>query len=115
MINVKLPWPPTVNTYYTVARGRKILSTKGRLYKVDSAVELMQQKAPKKIKTRLEVKIDAYPPDKRKRDLDNVIKPILDAMQDYGIFLDDSQIDRLSIRRMSKGGYVRVHISEIDE
>jgi len=30
---IELPWPPTVNTYYTVARGRKILSKKGRAYK----------------------------------------------------------------------------------
>ena len=113
MINVKLPWPPTINHYYTIARGRKVLSKWARVYKQQCAVELILQDAPKNITARLEVNIDAYPPDKRKRDLDNIIKPLLDAIQDYGMF-DDEQIDILRIRRREKGGYVRVHISEIE-
>ena len=113
MINVKLPYPPTVNHYYTIARGRKILSTKGRAYKDTCGIELILQDAPKNLTARLEVNIDAYPPDRRKRDMDNIIKPLLDALQNYGMF-DDEQIDILRIRRKEKGGYVRVHISEIE-
>ncbi len=115
MINVRLQWPPTINNYTTVVRGRKILSARGRKYKEWSILELMDQHAPRGLKGRLEVKIDAYPPDKRKRDLDNLLKPILDSLQDYGMFVDDEQIDILRIRRlaMTKPGYVRVHISEI--
>ena len=113
MINLRLPWPPTVNHYYTIARGRKILSAKGRAYKTNAAVECLRQNVPRPLTQRLEVNIDAYPPDKRKRDLDNIIKPLLEALQDYGMF-DDEQIDILRIRRKGKGGYVRVHISEIE-
>ena len=112
---ITLSWPPTVNHYYTVARGRKILSPKGRRYKIDTAVELLRQEAPRSLTGRLEVLIDAYPPDRRKRDLDNLIKPIADALQDYGMF-DDEQIDDLRIRRraVTKPGYLRVRISEIE-
>ena len=115
MINIKLPWPPTVNTYYGIVRGRKILSKRGREYKIQAAVECLRQKAPRPLTQRLEVNIEAYPPDKRKRDLDNIIKPLLDALQDYGMF-DDEQIDILRIRRraIEKPGYVRVYISEIE-
>ena len=115
MINVKLPWPPSVNHYYAVVRGRKVLSKKGREYKTESAVECLRQKAPRSLTQRLEVCIDAYPPDKRKRDLDNIVKPIFDALQDYGMF-DDSQIDDFRVRRreIAKPGYVRVYISEIE-
>lgn len=113
MINLRLPWPPSVNHYYTVARGRKVLSKRGRDYKKMGAKELLAQGIPKNLTARLEVNIDAYPPSKRKHDLDNVLKPLLDTMQDYGMF-DDEQIDILRIRRREKGGYVRVHISEIE-
>jgi len=77
--------------------------------------DLMAQKPRNGLTSRLEVYIEAYPPNKRKIDLDNIVKPIFDALQDYGMF-DDSQIDDFRVRRMAveKPGYVRVHISEID-
>lgn len=116
MINVRLNWPPQINHYYTVARGRKVLSAKGRKYKIDAAVDLLRQKAPRPITGRYAVIISVHPPDKRKRDLDNIVKPIFDALVDYGMF-DDSQIDDFRVRRMEveKPGYVRLQISEITE
>ena len=65
---------------------------------------------------RLEVNIEAYPSSKRRFDLDNILKPILDLLTDNGVWLDDSQVDILRIRRrdIEKPGYVRVLITEID-
>lgn len=48
---------------------------------------------------RLAVRIQAYPPRHGRRDLDNLLKALLDAMQDAGIYEDDSQIDYLAIER----------------
>ena len=117
MVNVRLPWPPTVNTYYAVVRGRKILSKKGRAFKKSAKESLMVQKCPKAQTGRIEVNIEASPPDRRKRDIDNLVKPILDALTDYGAWEDDAQVDVLRVRRrkIEKPGYVRVHISEIAE
>jgi Holliday junction resolvase RusA-like endonuclease len=39
--------------------------------------------------------VDAYPPDRRRRDLDNILKAILDALQHAGCYADDSQIHAL--------------------
>lgn len=39
----------------------------------------------------------AFMPDAKRRDLDNLLKAPLDAMQHAGIYLDDSQIRRLLI------------------
>jgi len=63
----------------------------------------------------LVVLILAYPPDNRRRDLDNLIKATLDSLQGANFFLDDSQIDKLSIDRMQikKGGQLLVIIEEI--
>ena len=113
MINVRLPWPPTINTYYGNAKnGRKYLTARGRKYKESAGLELLSQEAPKGLEGRLVVSIDAYPPDRRKRDIDNILKPLLDCLTDYGLWIDDEQIDDLRIRRRERGGFVRVHITE---
>ena len=45
----------------------------------------------------VEVTIQAHPPDKRRRDLDNIIKPVLDALEGL-ILVDDSQVVALACR-----------------
>lgn len=110
---ITLVWPPSVNNYYTIARGRKILSKRGRLYKQQSAVEMMVQRVKKGSSERYSVYIRAYPPDKRKRDLDNLFKAILDSLTEYGAIQDDSLIDDLRIQRFNpvKGGRIEITVS----
>ena len=57
-----------------------------------------------------------FPRDKRKIDIDNRIKCVLDALQDAGVFNDDFQVDELTIVRGKtiKGGGIRVMIEEIN-
>ena len=43
----------------------------------------------------LAVKIRAYPPDRRKRDVDNLQKPLLDALEKGKAFYNDCQIKLL--------------------
>ena len=40
------------------------------------------------------------PPDKVVRDLDNMLKPILDSLSKCGLILDDKQVDDLAIKRL---------------
>lgn len=65
------------------------------------------------IDSRLEVEVDIYPPDKRKRDLSNVIKVVEDACTKAGLWQDDSQIDRLVLQRMPpiKGGAIALRVA----
>jgi len=119
MLNFRLDWPPTVNTYWRpTIRGRYggisiRLSDKGRKYKEQAHLHLLEQKVSRKLEGRIEVLIDAYPPDRRKRDLDNILKPLLDVMEEYGVFENDEQVDILIVRRRARGGHVDVHVSEI--
>jgi crossover junction endodeoxyribonuclease RusA len=85
-----------VNSYYRSVNGRSILSKVARQYRA-AVLELVSQ--PQPFKGRLAVVLHVYPPDKRRRDLDNAAKGILDALQHAGVYLDDSQIDRLTIVR----------------
>ena len=48
---------------------------------------------------RLAMCMDAFPPDRRRRDLDNLQKAICDSLAHAGVYDDDSQIDQLFVRR----------------
>ena len=56
------------------------------------------------------------PRSKRRFDLDNLLKAVLDSMQDAGLYEDDEQVDELKIVRGKpcKGGACIVEIEEID-
>jgi crossover junction endodeoxyribonuclease RusA len=61
------------------------------------------------------VHIDYWPPTRRKSDLDNQFKAILDSLTAAGVWDDDSQIDELSIARkpVMKGGKIVVTVEAI--
>lgn len=111
---IQLPWPPTVNHYYTVARNRKILSENGRNYKAYAVSCMMAQGVPKlrEEDRPFGISIIARPPDKRRRDLDNILKPLLDSLVDYGAIPDDWMVDDIRIQRMNpcKDGQIEVRI-----
>jgi len=106
----ELPWPPTMNHYYTVARGRKILSRKGRIYKA-LVRGLLFTGSPGAVypAERLALDVTLYPPRLGKWDLDNRAKPLLDAMNGL-VYGDDSQLDRLTLVRGEKVRYGRCEI-----
>jgi len=119
---MELPWPPSMNTYWrhVMVRGRSVtmLSKKGREYRKNAAGALLQQGyVCLGIKDRLSVHLEVFPPDKRKRDLDNLPKGVLDALTKADVWKDDSQIDDLRITRehIVKGGLIVITIDEIKE
>jgi len=118
LISLTLPWPPSVNRIWRCVGGRVLLSADGRAYRQAVAVAVLEQHgAGDPLTGRLSMVIEAYPPDRRRRDLDNLLKAILDSLEHTGsVYKNDSQIDHLSIRRMSveKPGRAEVSIRQID-
>jgi len=96
--------------------GRVLLSLAGREYrnKVFYAVKKIQ--SHKFGKKRISLMMRAYPPDNRRRDLDNLLKSTIDSLQAAGVYDDDSQIDDLRIVRCetSKPGKLLVSMVAID-
>jgi crossover junction endodeoxyribonuclease RusA len=114
MVEIQLPWPPTVNTYWRNVRGRMILSTKARQYRDHAESQAFEQdRRSWPLTGRLRVAVTAFPPDKRRRDLDNILKSLLDVLGHIGLYQDDSQIDRLEVTRADLGGVVHVRVEEI--
>ena len=114
MLEIDLPWPPSVNHYWRSVPGKGVLiSEEGRFYRAEVADQVLIQRAGKRLAGRLRVNIQAYPPDRRRRDLDNMLKAILDSLTHAGVWLDDQQIDDLRIVRRDLGGRVVVGVSEV--
>ena len=106
------PWCPSVNHYYgNGGRGRKFIKPEGLAFRlaVKQTAERHQLKAEP---GRLTVWVEAWPPDRRVRDLGNLDKCLGDALQHAGIIENDGLIDDLRFVRMPtiKGGMLRVFV-----
>jgi crossover junction endodeoxyribonuclease RusA len=114
-IVIDLPWPPTANTYWRRNGGRYFISKRGQDYREFVAKACYAYQGLFVAEDRLRVKIKAYPPDRRKRDLDNLFKSTLDSIQHAGLYVDDCQIDKLSIERMPEHeGKISICVEKID-
>lgn len=112
-IEITLPWPPSVNAYWRTFRGRMIISAKGREYRAAVCVLVRDQGADAGLTGKLDMTIEAWQPDRRKRDLDNLLKAPLDALCHAGVYNDDSQISDLRIYWAPIiGGMLKVTIGE---
>ncbi|NYU09864.1 crossover junction endodeoxyribonuclease [Enterobacteriaceae bacterium CCUG 67584] len=99
-----LPFPPSVNTYWRAPNkgplaGRHLISAKGRAYQSDACAAIIEQlrRLPKPSSAPASVEIILFPPDARRRDIDNYNKALFDALTHAGIWEDDSQIKRMLV------------------
>jgi len=100
-VQLSLGVPPSTNNYYRSVAGRGVLISKsGRQYREEVA-SVCKRHAGKFIESdRLSILVVLRPPDKRKRDLDNFCgKALLDSLMKAEVFVDDSQIDCLTMVR----------------
>ena len=114
-----LPFPPSVNAYWRspnkgAAKGKLLVSEAGRRFKhaVRAAIIEQLKAIPRPSAANAEVAIVLYPPDYRRRDLDNYNKALFDALTFAGIWEDDSQVKRMAIEwgENVKGGRVEITI-----
>jgi crossover junction endodeoxyribonuclease RusA len=112
--SIELPYPPTINhAYMTIKSGKRLLKPEFIEFKymvrtlVANGKQLRGLPMPP-----LQLFIEVYPPDKRKRDLDNIIKVLQDAIFD-GLHLDDSMVTTLAVTRKTviKQGKVIVYFN----
>ena len=118
-----LPWPPSTNTIWRSLRsgpmaGRVLLSKAGRQYREAVADAVVAQNTGRVIfGGRVGVEIILHPPTRRKLDIDNRVKALLDGLTHVDLWHDDEQIDVLIVRReeIRKEGAAIVVAWEIEE
>jgi len=103
---MKLPWPPSVNKYWERNRnGSMRISREGLAFK--EAVKLAVG-SPDMIDGPVDMWVLAVPPDHRRRDIDNILKALLDSLEGL-LYHNDNQIVHLEITKAEPGdGYVEV-------
>ena len=113
MIEIDLPFPPSVNHYYRRVGPRTLISREGRAYR-DTVVSTLAALGVSPLDGPLDVEIELYPPDRRRRDCDNSMKALLDSLQHGGAYVDDSQIVRLVVEKRDPvpGGRALVRIGK---
>lgn len=102
-MKMALPWPPSLNHYYRRVGRRTLISREGRQYR-RALCGLLAPAGGSGIRKppaggRIALAMDAFPPDRRRRDLDNLLKCMQDCLAHAGQYRDDSQIDLLVVRR----------------
>ena len=113
-ITLTMPWPPSVNKYWRTFQGRMIISAEGRSDRKAVADQVLIQRGAKHYTGKLCVVIEAFRPDNRRRDLDNLLKAVLDGCTHAGVWEDDSNIVDLRIYWADTvGGMLKVKVSEV--
>ena len=109
----ELPYPPSVNHYWRRVGWRTLISRTGRRYR-RAVVTLLTVMRARPLRGALVVRVKVFPPDGRRRDLDNLQKALLDALERGGAFADDFQVAKLELERADivPGGKVIVEITE---
>lgn len=97
VVDAKGKEPPSTNTYYRNFRGRMVLSPRGRLFKKEMAAMC---EGMKKTEGPVRLRLDLRFRDRRRRDVDNYLKGILDAFKDR-LFEDDSVVTEITVTKRS--------------
>lgn len=102
-LTLVLPFPPSVNHYWRhVIMGkyvRTLISAAGREFKLNVAQALQNQLGAKidPILCDCRLYVSLHAPDRRRRDVDNYAKALLDSLTEAGVWADDSQIRDLRL------------------
>lgn len=113
MIELELPYPPSVNHYYRHVGPRMLISREGRAYR-EKVCAILTALGIRPMTGPLDVQVEIFPPDRRRRDLDNVQKALFDALEHGGAYINDSQIVKLAIEKCDPvtGGRTIVRIGK---
>jgi len=99
-----LPMPPSTNSIWRGGKGgRHYLSLKYKNWRTEAGLLVNTQAKGKRIAGPFAVQIDAFRPDKRRRDIDNLIKPVLDLIAHHGVTDDDCECQSVEARWVKNG------------
>jgi len=97
LMTFSVPWAPSTNTYWRHVGHKVLISAAGRAYR-ENVVARLFGVCKKMHQGPLKLTLVLHRPDMRRRDIDNVLKALLDSLTHAGVYADDSQIEHLDVR-----------------
>lgn len=99
MTKIELPYPPSVNHYWGQKGKIRFLTAKAKQFRQEVVQIILDEAKDIDYDGPVKLDITLYPPDKRKRDIDNTLKPILDALEHANVYTNDVNVHELSVRK----------------
>lgn len=104
MVELQLTYPPSVNDYYKKwCQGKSVrvaIDKPGMAYRAEVLrFKLVNLHNPKPLAGRISMEIELWKPDRRKRDMDNPLKCLFDALTYAQVWVDDEQVDCLLMHK----------------
>lgn len=112
MIRVDLPYPPSANRLWRAVRGRNIKSAEYRTWMDSAQRSIMAACIGGQLAGPYHMEVQAVRPDRRRRDVSNLLKATEDAIVQSGLVADDSDAQSVKISWAKgnpvKGGKIHV-------
>lgn len=95
---IKLPFPVTTNNLYRNRRGRggRAKTKRYQAWSTEAGWEIKRQR-PGFVEGPFKLDITITRPDKRRRDISNLIKALEDALVEFGVVEDDCLCEQITI------------------
>ena len=117
MTRLELPFPPTLNTCFQNIPGRGRAVTPRYREWINEALWVLKSQRPVMHETEVSISIGLVAPDRRARDADNLIKPVLDLLVKGRVLKDDSNkyVRRVTVQWVPSGPPCVVLISQYED
>jgi crossover junction endodeoxyribonuclease RusA len=114
-ISVSLPYPPSTNSIWARTKSGGVRKSDEYKLWLEAAGWQIHQQKPGQIAGKYVLLIEATRPDKRLRDIDNIIKSVSDALQRFSVVTDDCLCEDVRARWVAGGPGIQVTITPADE
>ena len=111
MIELSIAYPPSANRIWRKYKGRIVRDPVYVQWLDAEGWKIIQQKQGG-VSGPYRLTVEAVKPDRRRRDLDNILKPLSDLLKSVGTIDDDSEAEEINVKWVSAGPPVRIRVEK---
>jgi len=113
VVRLKLPYPPSANSLWKYSGRSGVYRSPRYMQWLTAAGWEIKAQKPGHIRGNYFLRVDVERKDRRRRDIDNLIKSVSDALVQNGVVTDDSLAERITIGWSDKVSGCRVTVREL--